>query len=581
MEIRIAKTAGFCMGVRRAVEMIFDLAARNGDAPLYTFGPLIHNTQVLELLRQKGIQVLDRIPSQGRGTVLIRAHGVPPEITAHLRSAGFEVQDATCPRVVKIQTILHTCTRKGAEAIIVGDRDHPEVIGLLGYTHGHGHVIGDIDELHRLPHFKRAVVVAQSTQNMALFETVRQWVTTERPQYRVFNTICDSTAKRQAEVRQLAAHVGAFIVVGGRTSGNTRRLAEVARENGKPAWHIETESDLQRLDHRLLTSAGTIGITAGASTPNWVIKKVARALAQMPLVRKFSMGRSLYRLQRMLLLTNLYVALAAGCLAYACAKLAGIGGNLLPFFFLSTFYVLSMHTINHLTGQSAQQYNDPERAAFCRDHRRALLGLAAAAAVCGMLVAVSIGAWACIAYTLMSLMGFAYHMEILPARLTRSRIRRISDIPASKVFLVAIAWPVLAVLVPPLSMGQGFGWVHAVLYLWAAGLAFARTAFNDILDMQGDRIVGKKTIALILGEKKLLRLLNGLLAGLIVMLTAAASLQWVQPVAFGITVGPVFFLLLLQAYRIKNILPGVRLELLAESHFIMVGLVAVVWPLLG
>lgn len=578
MEIRIAKTAGFCMGVRRAVEMVFDLAAGNGHAPLYTFGPLIHNTQVLELLGQKGISILDHIPQRGHGTVLIRAHGVPPEITTQLQRAGFEVKDATCPRVVKIQRIIQTSTESGAETIIIGDRDHPEVIGLQGYARGRGYVIGDLDALRELPHFERAVVVAQSTQNTAFFEAVRQWMIINRPDYKVYRTICDSTEKRQAEVRHLAAGVDAVVVVGGRTSGNTRRLVEIARESGKPAWHIETDRDLLMLDRGLLTSDGTIGITAGASTPNWVIKRVARGLIQLPMQRKFGISKCLFRLQRLLLLTNLYVALAAGSLAYACAALEGVRGKL-PFFLLSTFYVLSMHTINHLTGQSAQQYNDPERAAFYRDHRFALVGLAATAAISGMLAAASIGVWAWIVYTLMSLMGFAYHWEILPARLTNSRFRRISDIPASKVLLVTIAWPVLAVLVPPLSIGQAFGWVHLVLFLWAGGLAFARTAFNDILDMQGDRIVGKKTIALMLGEKKLLKLLNGLLIGLIVMLTLAAALHWVQPVAFGITLGPVFFFFLLQAYRIKHILPGVRLEMLAESHFIMVGLIAAAWPL--
>jgi (E)-4-hydroxy-3-methyl-but-2-enyl pyrophosphate reductase len=580
MEIRIAKTAGFCMGVRRAVEMVFDLAACGGEAPLYTFGPLIHNSQVLELLRQKGIAILDHIPQTGHGTVVIRAHGVPPQITTRLEQAGFEVKDATCPRVVKIQRIIQASAENGAETIIIGDRDHPEVIGLQGYARGRGHVVGDLETLRALPHFNRAVVVAQSTQNTAFFETARQWVMSNRPEYKVYHTICDSTEKRQAEVRHLATEVDAVIVVGGRTSGNTRRLVEIAHESGKPAWHIETDRDLHALDRHLLTSAGTIGITAGASTPNWVIKRVARGLIQLPMQRKFGLSKCLFRLQRLLLLTNLYVALAAGCLAYACSTLEGVSGNL-PFFFLSTFYVLSMHTINHLTGQGAQQYNDPERAAFYRDHRTALAGLATTAAISGMLVAASIGVWAWIVYALMSLMGFGYHWDILPARLTRSRFRRISDIPVSKVLLVTIAWPVLAVLVPPLSIRRTFGWVHLVLFLWAGGLAFARTAFNDILDMQGDRIVGKKTIALILGEKKLLRLLNGLLIGLIGMLTLAAALHWVQPVAFGITLGPIFFFFLLQAYRIKHILPGVRLEMLAESHFIMVGLIAAAWPLQG
>ncbi len=580
MNIQIAKTAGFCMGVRRAVEMIFDLAATKTVAPLFTFGPLIHNAQVLALLKQKGVHILDSIPVRGSGTVVIRAHGVPPETKAQLQRAGFDVLDATCPRVVKIQNIIHAYTLRGAEAIIFGDRNHPEVIGLRGYAHGRGHVIEDLQALRGLPPYDRAVVVAQSTQNISHLEEMRQWVSAHRPGYKVFDTICDSTEKRQTELRQLTAQVDAVVVVGGRTSGNTRRLAEIARASGKPTWHVETDADLQPLDRQQLTTAGKIGITAGASTPNWVIRKVSHALQQLPVRRELGLRPLLLRLQRMFLLTNLYVALAAGCLAYACSKLEGINGNL-PFFFLSMFYVLSMHTVNNLTGQSTRPYDDPERASFYGDHRTALSGLAAVSMIIGTAVAVYIGVWAWTVYVGMSLLGLGYNLKILPARCTRGRIRRISDIPASKVFLVAIAWPIMAVLVPSLSLNRKLGGVHLVLFLWAGGLAFARTAFNDILDMQGDCILGKKTIALILGERKLLRLLNGLLMGLIVMLTLAAALHWVRPIAFGVTLGPVFFLLLLQAYRIRTICAGVRLEILAESHFILVGLITVAWPLLS
>ena len=559
--------------------MVFELSAHSGGKPLYTFGPLIHNSQVLDLLRHKGIKALDQVPDQSHGIVLIRAHGVPPATLTQLQQAGLEVRDATCPRVVKIQRIINTYTQKGYAAIIIGDSDHPEVIGLRGYAQTQGHVIASIDALERLPIFEKAVVVAQSTQNTDLFEAVRQWTTQHRPHYRLFNTICDSTEKRQAEARGLARQVDAVIVVGGRNSGNTRRLVETVRENGKPAWHIESEAELKTLDPELLGSARTIGITAGASTPNWVIKKVARTLTELPGKSKISPGKWLLRIQRTLLLTNLYVALAAGCLAFACAKLAGMSGNL-PFFFLSTLYVLSMHTINHLTGQSAQQYNDPERAAFYHRHHRALSILALVSAMMGTAVAAYIGTLSLVVFVSMSLMGTVYNLKLVPKRFKHFRFHRLSDIPASKVFLVAIAWPVLAVIVPPLSHHRPIGWVHLVLFLWAGGLAFARTAFNDILDMQGDRIVGKKTIALIMGEEKLLRLLNGLLLGLIVMLTLAAAMRLVLPVAFGITLGPVFFFFLLQAYKIKNILPGVRLEFLAESQFIMAGLIAVIWPFL-
>ncbi len=267
------------MGVRRAVEMVLD-APRKHETPIFTYGPLIHNPQVLDLLKEKGISVISDIPDQGHGTVLIRAHGVPPHAKDKLRKAGFTVIDATCPRVIKVQTIIKKHAGLGYETIIIGDRDHPEVIGLLGYAEGKGHVAGSLKELDALPSFDRAIIVAQTTQNTVFFESVKERSLRKFPHYKIFNTICDSTAKRQNEVKELAASVDSMIVVGGHSSGNTQRLAEIARLAGKPAYHVETEADL---DMEAIASVRHIGITAGASTPNWIIKRIYRTLETLPL----------------------------------------------------------------------------------------------------------------------------------------------------------------------------------------------------------------------------------------------------------------------------------------------------------
>ena len=159
MKIIVAKTAGFCMGVRRAVEMVLDASKKDKDF-IYTFGPLIHNPQVLNILMEKGIQVLDEIPKKGSGTVLIRAHGIPPYQHEKLKNSGFDVIDATCPRVIKVQNIIKNYAKQGYASIIIGDRDHPEVIGLLGYAGEKKVVIGSMEELTKIPLFEKAIIVA-------------------------------------------------------------------------------------------------------------------------------------------------------------------------------------------------------------------------------------------------------------------------------------------------------------------------------------------------------------------------------------------------------------------------------------
>jgi 4-hydroxy-3-methylbut-2-enyl diphosphate reductase len=579
MKILIAKTSGFCMGVRRAVEMVLDAPDQNTN-PIFTYGPLIHNPQVLNLLKSKDISVLDEIPSHGDGTVLIRAHGVPPSTKEKLQDVNFNVIDATCPRVIKVQTIIRKHAKKGFAAIIIGDKDHPEVIGLLGYARDKGFVIGSIREMEALPDFENAIIVAQTTQNTQFFESVKTWAATYHPHYKIFNTICDSTTRRQAEVKHLAEAVDAVIVVGGHNSGNTRRLAEIARESGKPTYHIESETDLDKIDTDALVAARHVGITAGASTPNWVIKKVYRTLEALQVKREQKWRRIFFGLQRALLLTNIYVSLGAGCLSYASLKLQGFS-QLFPYVLISMLYVQSMHILAHLTGSKADQYNDPERAAFYSKYSILLTILALAAGSAGLVIAFTLGLFPFLLLLVLSLLGLSYNLRLVPHNIFWLKYRRLRDIPGSKTFMIAVAWGIVTALLPPLSLSDKAHWVTVLIFLWAAGIVFVRTAFFDVLDMQGDRIVGKETIAILLGEKRSLRLLKIMLLVLIAALLLLSAFHLISYLGFVLVASPITLLVLLSAYEQGILLPSVKLEFLVETNFVLAGVIAFLWSLLG
>ncbi|MGD8662077.1 MAG: 4-hydroxy-3-methylbut-2-enyl diphosphate reductase [Desulfobacterales bacterium] len=579
MKIIIAKTSGFCMGVRRAVEMVLD-APDQSTKPIYTYGPLIHNPQVLNLLKSKDIRVLDEIPIRGCGTVLIRAHGVPPTAKQHLKEAEFNVIDATCPRVIKVQTIIGKHAKKDFAVIIIGDKDHPEVIGLLGYARNNGHVVGDMEELAALPAFDNAIIVSQTTQNARLLESVINWAAENHPHYKIFNTICDSTERRQAEVQRLAEAVDAVIIVGGYDSGNTRRLAEIARQTGKPTYHIESESELASMDTHLLASARHIGITAGASTPNWIIKKVYRSLETLQVKRTQSWRRIMFQLQRVLLLTNIYVSLGAGCLTYAMAKLQGFS-QFFPYVLISLLYVQSMHTLNHLTGNKSDQYNDPDRAKFYQKYKLPLTILALAAGGTGLVIAYTLGLFPLLLLLIMSLLGLSYNLRFVPQMFVGVRHRRIRDIPGSKTLLIAMAWGIVTAVLPPLSLTGKASWVTGLIFLWTAAIVFVRTAFFDILDMQGDRIVGKDTFAIMLGEKRTMRILKNMLIALVAALILLSSFDIISYLGLVLIGCPIFFLLLLSAYERGVLLPSIKLEFLVETNFILAGAVAFLWSLIG
>ncbi len=575
MRIEIAKTAGFCMGVRRAVELALDAPGKYTE-PIYTYGPLIHNPQVLSLFAEKGLSILDTIPDHGSGTVLIRAHGVPPEDKQRLADAGFTVVDATCPRVIRVQTIIRVHARKGYTAIIVGDRDHPEVVGLVGYAGTCGMVVSDMQEVRALPAYEQAIIVAQTTQNTRFYDQVKAWADRHHPHYKTFDTICDSTEKRQAEVKQLADRVDTIVVVGGRTSGNTQRLAEIAAETGKPAFHIETEAELADCD---LEHVGQVGITAGASTPNWIIKRVYRHIEHLPTKKQSGVVGRLYRVIQSLLLTNVYVALGAGCLCLACIRLLGVT-PVLPPVIVAMLYVLSMHLLNHLTGTPEDRYNDPERARFYERRRFFLTALAVFAGGVGILAASAMGTAAFVMLLIMSLLGLSYNQYLIPDRMNLT-FRRLKDIPGSKTILIAAAWGAVAALLPGVAAAGRLTAGILVVFVWATALVFARTAFFDLLDVQGDRIMGKETLPILLGDRRTFVLLKAILLGCVLLPALASAAGLVSGLGFLLPLCPATMLLLLGAYEQNRMLPGIRLEFIVESLFLLVGLLTLLWILMA
>jgi len=578
MKILLAKSSGFCMGVRRAVEMVVDASDDNSEC-IYTYGPLIHNPQVLKGLENKGIEILEAVPEAGSGTVLLRAHGVPPETKTDLKGAGFQLLDATCPRVIKIQTIIKKYANQNHAIIIIGDKNHAEVIGLQGYAGEWGHVVSSTDELEALPAFDNAIIVSQTTQNMEFFDSVKDWAKTRHPHYKIFETICDSTEKRQAELKKIASLVDAILIVGGRNSGNTRRLFEIARKSGKPAFHIETEKDLTSMDLDAVARASYVGISAGASTPNWIIKNVYRTLEQLPYKRN-GWRRRWFSLQRLLLLTNIYVSLGAGCLTYACTKLQGMAHDT-PFFLISVLYVQSMHIINHLIGIQTEKYHDPDWISFYHRYRKPLTLTAVLASCASLAVAFSLGTGPFLLLLMMTLLGLSYNLRLVPATTPWIKYRRVKDIPGSKTILISLAWGVLAAVMPPLAINGTFTWLNGIIFLWATGLGFVRTAFFDVLDMRGDRLIDKETFAIILGEKRMMRVLHTSLVMLIALLPVLSVFELVSGLGILLSICPVLMLGVISAYRNNYLLPGVRLEFFVETIFLIAGCIAFLWPLIS
>jgi len=577
MKVRVARDSGFCMGVRRAMEIALEALNRR-PGPIYSYGPLIHNPQALEMLAGKGLRVIRRedLPhiETAAGAVIVRAHGVPPEEREALEKAGLTVIDATCPRVIRVQAVIKRHADQGYTPLIVGDADHPEVVGLLAHAQGRGRVIRQPEDVAALPDLERVLVVAQTTQSPALLTEMAAAVKARWPGALIFDTICGATHRRREAVRRMAGQVQAMVVVGGHESGNTRRLAEVARAEGLKTIHLESEEELSPA---FLEGVEAVGVIAGASTPNWMIKRVVRQLERIARERSVSVATVSHRLLRVLLLSNAYVALGAAGLMVAGTLLEGLEPSLMLLGAVF-FYVHAMHMLNLYLDKEAARYNDPDRAIFLESHRGLLFGasLFSAAACLALGLAVSLGVFLFILIT--GAVGLLYSVRLVPERLRAyTRFVRLKDVPASKTFSVAGGWALSLSLMPILAAGQGPGPAVVLVAVVVFLLVFVRGALGGIFDIQGDRIVGRETIPTLIGEEKTLWLLYGASALAAVFLVGGWILDLLPALALWLLVLPAYAAFYLYLYQRQRFVISLLFEALADANFLLAGLMGWAW----
>lgn len=282
-DIKLAKFAGFCYGVKRAVETAVKLKEENPDKNIYILGELIHNTDVINELDKMGIKTIYEVPKSGNGICIIRSHGAAPEVLNQIREAGFELVDLTCPDVKKVQQRAIELAKNDYFVVIVGKPNHPEVIAIKANADLYSNkvvVATSIEELEpysaQIKSHRKVGVVVQTTQMVSSLNLVVNYLNTLAKEVLIYNTICQSTAMRQKEAKELAKETDVMIVVGSKKSANTTHLAEILKDYTKTI-HIENDTEL---DKEILNGVKSIGITAGASTPQKIIDKVIEKISE-------------------------------------------------------------------------------------------------------------------------------------------------------------------------------------------------------------------------------------------------------------------------------------------------------------
>jgi (E)-4-hydroxy-3-methyl-but-2-enyl pyrophosphate reductase len=572
MEIKLAKTAGFCMGVRRAVDIVLDIAQHEIRRRIYTYGPLIHNPQTIELLKNRGVvpvENIEEIQDRENAILIIRAHGIAPAERKKIMESGVEIIDAACPKVGYVQSIIKKHAALDYTVVIVGDKEHPEVDGLLGYAGGRGIIISSLDDVDELPSFDKVCVVAQTTQDSENYGKIVEKIKNVYLHAIIFNTICSSTEQRQAEVIAMASEMDAMFIVGGKNSANTRRLAHLARKQQTPSFHIETPAEMENIN---FGPYNRVGVSAGASTPNWIIDRVMDKIVEGQ-SRKLKKIGKLLNLWILAIKTDVYSSLGAACLCLTCMLLQGIPVQL-SFVAIASFFVYAMHVLNRLLGLKPAGLIGSFREENYRRHGKFYLFNALGSILVALVLAFNNSVLPFIFLFVISLAGILYNMRILPKKW---HFRSLKDLPGSKNIFMSIAWGIVAAILPALNKDYSLHAGLIVAFGFTFGIVFIRSAMSDILEIQSDKLIGQETIPVFFGKTRTLNLLKIISLILTALLLFSYPAGWTPSLSFFLLACILYIWICFRFCDKESALSGAVKEGLLETSYIMAGFCVLLW----
>ena len=565
------------MGVRRAMNIVLDAANnRKGNGKLYTYGPLVHNPQAIEMLRQKGVEVIGH-ETVSDATVILRAHGVAPEERKRIKETGNVICDATCPHVAKAHSIIKKGINKGYNAIIIGDKGHAEVNGLLGFAGDRGYVVENTDDVDKLPYLENAYVVAQTTQDRKTYEKIIKRIKEKVPNTEIFDTICDSTNMRQKEVLELAKEVDAMVIVGGKNSANTKRLYELSLSAGTPSFHIEEENELDNIG---LEQYENIGVMAGASTPNWVIKKAIDRIKYLQRKSKSGFYRFLENIGSFMVDSSLYLGLGAVSMCYTSLVFQNIMPSAMVLL-VAFLYVFTVHVFNRYTERLNDELLDPSRTSFFKAFGKPLIITATISSFISMFLSYELGAIPFALLIFSYLMGILYSIRIVPEKLQPFiKYKRLRDVPGSKDIFIALAWAWVIVLIPALKEEIHFTYQSIVMLGFVSLTVFIRSVIFDIMSIEDDRIVGRETIPIIIGPKRTeaMLLIISMIIGIFMFSSAATGL--VPSLGYFLIIPPILMAGCLYVFQKRRLQASSLFEAIVDSNFILTGVITYLWQVI-
>ncbi|WP_428897019.1 4-hydroxy-3-methylbut-2-enyl diphosphate reductase [Parelusimicrobium proximum] len=552
-DIVVAKSAGFCPGVKKAIDIVLELEA-SGKKPIYTIGPLIHNKQVIESLEAKDIISIDS-PSEiepKSAVLVIRAHGVTPEFQREIEGAARELCDATCPLVKHVHNVISAYDEKGYTTVIVGDAGHAEVIGLLGYAKEKSYVVANEEEAGALPEFEKVNVVAQTTQQEETFNKIAAIIKAKSKEAVVSNTICHPTKQRQSETVEEAKNADMVIVVGGKHSANTTRLAKLCGELCPNTILVENEKELNKND---ILSAKKIFITAGASTPNWVIDNVYTFVKNTRSAGR-SFGYVIKNIWSFIVENAIYTAFSATALTYVAMQLQRLRYDL-RILFLSWFFVFSLTYMNRVVGKS-KNLSD----------RKIEITIAFLSGAAGLTAAMMISFQVFLVTALFWVLGVMY-----PFR-SHLELKKFTAMPATKDIVTALGWAFVCSYVPAYTNGVLFTKAYYLSGFYVLLLVFVRSVVLSIGAAHKDIMIGRESFYKAFGIKVTSAAISGLIIALSCVLIMLLMMGWNIRLVSMLLAGNIYIIFAAVYCCTKNKPRSVMEETIVDGQFFVLAILS-------
>lgn len=566
MKIEMAKHSGFCMGVKNAILKIVD-ELNSSEEQILVYGPLIHNPQTIEVLKQRGLVTINSLDEIAGKQIAIRTHGIPVDENRKIRHEASRTINLTCSRVARVQSIIKKYSSSGYYTIIIGDKEHAEVIGLKSYASAGVTVVSEAKDINDIPHGRKYIVVSQTTHERNEFEAIVNVIINMYKDVLIIDTICDSTRLRQDDVKDgILKGIDTLVVVGGKNSANTTRLAKIGVDNGIHTVHIETDDELNNED---FYNSKYVLVTAGASTPGWIINNVLEKLYYIKYSQSNFLIKSLKLTFEFLVRSNIVSALASAIMVFIAQKYAEIKTEY-NYGLISFLYIFIMYSVNNYLDKDFLAKSNSYKYKIYKKYGRYFL----LSSIIFMMLSIFICYKTKPILSLLIL--FPYFLGVIySTSLVKKMVRCLGYVLIEKIYntkvVTGLGWLVVILLLPYFYHGVPF-LKYLSLGMYFFTFIFLRQMVIDMVAFQGDLILGRETLPTWLGIKR-----SSLIAYIMTILGSLnlfAVIIYYDMLKFSPLLIPlVFYMIILKKIEKTDYLISLRYEFIIDSNFLFLLLI--------